>query len=234
MPFIQRLIIVCAALSISACATDAVKRDPAYAPARPVAAAEVPRHDGAIFNPHTHVALFTDYRARRVGDILTVRLEERTLGEKESETTVKKDNRNRIDNPTVFGQSPEFNLPSGLPLSEGTNNLSFGLSSNSNFKGQGDSDMKNRLLGDISVSIVEVLANGNLVVRGEKVVTINQGNEYIRLSGIVSPRDVDANNTVSSIRIADAQIAYVSDGAPADANVMGWLSRFFISAIMPF
>jgi flagellar L-ring protein precursor FlgH len=72
------------------------------------------------------------------------------------------------------------------------------------------------------------------VIRGEKVITINQGNEYIRVSGIVSPRDIGYDNSVSSIRIADAQIAYVGDGPTNDANVMGWLSRFFVSALMPF
>jgi flagellar L-ring protein precursor FlgH len=71
-------------------------------------------------------------------------------------------------------------------------------------------------------------------VRGEKVITINQGNEYVRISGMISPRDIDADNTISSTRIADAQLAYVGDGATNDANVIGWLGRFFVSALMPF
>ncbi|MDH5358797.1 MAG: flagellar basal body L-ring protein FlgH, partial [Gammaproteobacteria bacterium] len=95
-------------------------------------------------------------------------------------------------------------------------------------------DLSNTLEGDISVSVVEVLPNGNMVVRGEKVMTINQGNEYIRISGMISPRDIDSNNSISSKRIADVQIAYVGDGPVNDANVMGWLGRFFISALMPF
>ena len=73
-----------------------------------------------------------------------------------------------------------------------------------------------------------------MVIRGERVITINQGNEYIRLSGMISPRDIEADNSISSIRIADAQISYVGDGPTNDANVMGWLSRFFVSALMPF
>jgi len=84
------------------------------------------------------------------------------------------------------------------------------------------------------VSVVEVLANGNLLIRGEKVITINQGNEYIRIAGMINPRDIDANNSISSKRVADAQISYVGDGPTNEANVMGWLSRFFISALMPF
>lgn len=162
-------------------------------------------------------------------------LEEQTAAEKETETIIKKNNSNSITNPTVFGTTPEFDLPSFLPLANtDDNNLDFSLGSTHDFKGQGDSDQSNKLTGDISVSVVEVLPNGNLVVRGEKVITINQGNEYIRISGMISPRDIDANNSISSKRIADAQISYVGDGPTNDANVVGWLSRFFVSAIMPF
>lgn len=222
-------------LVLAGCNSNTVKRDPAFAATRPVPVEPQQRNDGAIFDVRNNIALFEDYRARRVGDILTVRLEERTDAEKETETTVRKNNSNSIDNPTLFGTTPQFNLPSQLPLaSTRDNNLAFSMGSNSDFKGQGDSEQNNKLFGDISVSVVEVMPNGNMIVRGEKVVTINQGHEYIRLSGIVSPRDIEAGNTISSKRVADAQIAYVGDGPTQDANVMGWLSRFFISALMPF
>jgi flagellar L-ring protein precursor FlgH len=193
------------------------------------------RQDGAIFDVRNNIALFEDYRARRVGDILTVRLEEQTDAEKESETTVSKSNSNGINNPVLFGTTPQFDLPSKLPLaSTEDNNLAFRLGSESDFTGEGESGQNNKLSGNISVSVVEVLPNGNMIIRGEKVITINQGNEYIRLAGMVSPRDIAADNSISSVRIADAQISYVGDGAPNDANVMGWLSRFFVSALMPF
>lgn len=230
-----RLFILATALLLTACMSTTAKRDPAYAAVRPVAVQEQPRHDGAIFNVSNNISLFEDYRARRPGDILTVQLDEKTDAEKETETTISKDNENNIANPTVFGTNPQFNLPGFLPLvSNKDNNLNFGLSSNSDFSGQGDSDQSNKLTGDISVSVVEVLANGNLLIRGEKVITINQGNEYIRIAGMINPRDIDANNSISSKRVADAQISYVGDGPTNDANVMGWLSRFFISALMPF
>jgi len=181
------------------------------------------------------VSFFEDYRARRVGDILTVKLEEVTSAEKESETTIDKSNNNSITDPTLFGTTAEFDAPSFLPLaSHKDNNLAFSLESNHAFEGTGDSDLNNKLSGDISVSVVEVLPNGNMVVRGEKVMTINQGNEYLRISGMISPRDIDANNTISSKRIADAQISYVGDGPTNDANVVGWVGKFFLSALMPF
>ncbi|GAB4303581.1 MAG: flagellar basal body L-ring protein FlgH [Methylophaga sp.] len=220
---------------IAGCNSNTVKRDPAYAAVRPVPTQQKEKHDGAIFDVSNNIALFEDYRARRVGDILTVRLEERTDAEKETETTVNKDSSTSIANPTIFGTTPQFSLPGQLPLADtNNNNLAFDFGSNTDFEGEGESEQNNLLSGNISVSVVEVLANGNMVVRGEKVITINQGNEYIRLSGIVSPRDIEADNTVSSVRIADAQIAYTGDGPTNDANVMGWLSRFFVSALMPF
>jgi flagellar L-ring protein precursor FlgH len=223
------------AILISGCTQNEVKRDPNYASVRPIPVEPLERHDGAIFDVRNNISLFEDYRARRVGDILTVLLEEETDGEKESETSISKSSETTIANPTLFGTTPQFNLPSQLPLANTSNNsLAFDLSSENAFDGQGDSDLKNKLTGNISVSVVEILPNGNMVIRGEKVITINQGNEYIRVSGIVSPRDIGYDNSVSSIRIADAQIAYVGDGPTNDANVMGWLSRFFVSALMPF
>jgi flagellar L-ring protein precursor FlgH len=223
------------AVLISGCTQNEVKRDPNYASVRPIPVESLERHDGAIFDVRNNISLFEDYRARRVGDILTVLLEEETDGEKESETSISKSSETAIANPTLFGTTPQFNLPSQLPLANTSNNsLAFDLSSENAFDGQGDSDLKNKLTGNISVSVVEILPNGNMVIRGEKVITINQGNEYIRVSGIVSPRDIGYDNSVSSIRIADAQIAYVGDGPTNDANVMGWLSRFFVSALMPF
>jgi flagellar L-ring protein precursor FlgH len=221
--------------SLVACTSTPVKRDPDYASVRPIAQPKPEQSDGAIFDVRTNISLFEDYRARRVGDILTVTLQEQTDAEKESETSVSKSNTNSVTNPTVFGSTPEFDLPGVFPLASTTNNTgAFSLESSHDFTGSGDSDQSNKLSGSITVSVVEVLPNGNLLIRGEKVITINQGNEYIRVKGMVSPRDIDADNTVPSVKIADAQISYVGDGPTNDANVIGWLGRFFISAIMPF
>jgi flagellar L-ring protein FlgH len=235
MAFLIRFLALSGLILMSACATTEVKRDPAYAAVRPVALPEHPKTDGAIFNVGNNVSFYEDYRARRVGDILTVKLDEKTTAEKTSATTVKKSNSNDIASPTILGSGVQFNAPGILPLaSNKDNDLSFSAGSESDFDGSGDSDLKNKLSGDISVSVVEVLPNGNMVIRGEKVMTINQGNEYLRIGGMISPRDIDATNSISSKRIADVQMSYVGDGPTNDGNVMGWLSRFFISALMPF
>ena len=235
MKQILKLLTLSSVILITACTGNVAKRDPAYAAVRPVAMPEQAQADGTIFNASTNVSFFEDYRARRVGDILTVKLEEKTEAEKESATTVAKSNSNSITSPTILGAGLQFDAPGILPLDNNTNNDgSFALSSDHSFDGSGDSDQSNKLTGDISVSVVEVLPNGNMMIRGEKVVTINQGNEYLRIAGMISPRDIDADNSISSKRIADVQMAYVGDGPTNDASVMGWLGKFFISALMPF
>ena len=111
MKFIYRLLGITSLILLSACVSNEVKRDPAYAAVRPVATAPVERNDGAIFDTRTNITLFEDYKARRVGDILTVRLQERTDAEKESTTTVDKTSSNNINNPTIFGTTPNSVSP---------------------------------------------------------------------------------------------------------------------------
>jgi len=222
------------AVALAGCNTAPV-RDPAYAPIRPVVAAPVPVGNGAIYQAGYEQSWFEDMRARRVGDMLTIKLAEKTDAKKSATTEVSKSNSNSVTNPTLLGSTPQFNAPGLLPLvSNRDNNLGFSLESEHDFSGEGDSEQNNELTGDITVTVIEVLPNGYLVVRGEKRIGINQGNEYVKLSGIVRPADIDATNTVLSTRLADPTIVYVGDGAVADSNVMGWLGRFFISALMPF
>ncbi|MEM9058377.1 MAG: flagellar basal body L-ring protein FlgH [Pseudomonadota bacterium] len=171
------------------------------------------------------MSLFNDLRARRVGDILTVRLAERTAASKSSSTSSSKTTDVGIASPTVLGTDVTF---------DGTQILRGNVESEQSFAGAGDSQQSNSLSGDISVTVTRVLTNGNLIVRGEKHVTLNQGGEYIRLSGIVRQADILPDNSVESSKIANAQIAYSGTGALADANQMSWLGRFFNSPILPF
>jgi len=211
------------------------KRDPDYAAVRPIAAPPAPEGTGSIYQTGYSTFWFENIRARRVGDMLTIKLIEQTDATKKAATAVDKTNATSIANPTILGSTPQFDTPKVLPLASTTNNtLETSLASTHAFDGEGDSSQSNKLTGDITVTVTEVLSNGYLMVRGEKRIGINQGNEYIKLSGIVRPSDIDATNTVESPRLADPTIVYVGDGAVADASVMGWLSKFFISAIMPF
>ena len=112
--------------------------------------------------------------------------------------------------------------------------MTFGTSGDRSFDGSGNSSQSNQLTGSITVTVAQRLSNGNLLVRGEKWLTINQGQELVRISGIVRPQDIGQDNSVPSTRVADARIAYTGRGSLADANTQGWLSRFFSSKWMPF
>lgn len=180
--------------------------------------------DGSIYQQDRDVRLFEDLRARRVGDILTISLQENTTAAKSSSTTTDKSSNATITNPTILGRSLTRN---GDPL------LSGSLSSDSDFSGEGSSSQSNSLNGDITVTVVERLANGNLRIRGEKWVTLNQGDEFIRLSGIVRPYDITPDNSVPSGKVADARITYSSKGVLAAANKIGLLQRFIQSVWFP-
>lgn len=211
-------------------------RDPAYAATFPAIVPQpVQQLTGSIYESGYNMLLFEDAKARRIGDILTVALMEDTNSSKSSSTSTDREQTTNVENPTLFGTTPEFNLPGVLPLAT-TDDLTLesNLSSSHEFSGSADSDQSNSLSGTITVSVAQVLPNGNLVVRGEKRLNLNRGNEYIKLSGIVRPIDIGANNTVPSTKVADATIIYSQDGELADANKLGFLARFFISAIFPF
>ena len=108
------------------------------------------------------------------------------------------------------------------------------ISAERDLQGKGNANQSNSLTGSISVTVVEVFTNGNLKVRGEKRVSLNQGSEYIRVSGIIRSTDITATNQVKSSQLADATIMYTGDGAIADASRMGWGSRLFMHWIFPF
>ncbi len=220
---------------LAGCSTtpDMAKRDPAYAPARP-APVPVQKNSGSIFQSGAGLSLFRDSRARRVGDILTVRLAEKTRASKSAKTNTSRNHEVKIDNPVLFGAQVQFNAPRILPLdNHKDNNLAAEFGSERTFGGAGDSSQSNSLTGSVTVSVIEVLSNGYLVVRGEKTVSLNQGSEYIRVAGIVRPQDIGPDNTVLSSKLADARISYGGNGVIAESNRRGWLSRT-LGAIWPF
>ncbi len=221
-------------ISLVACQS-APTRDPEFAAARPPLPPQPAAANGSIYQAGFDLRLYEDIKARRVGDILTVHLTENTDGSKSTTSTADRTSTTNVTNPTILGASPKFDVPGFVPLSS-TRDLSLetSLSSDSAFEGSGASSQKNKLTGDITVTVVEVLPNGNLMVRGEKRLTINNGNEYIRVSGTVRATDIQTDNSVLSTQIADATIMLTGDGQGADSNIMGWLARFFISAIIPF
>jgi len=213
---------------LTGCALDALgpqPDDPDFAPALPEEDYTTALPSGGLFNPYSsNNGLYTDTRAHKVGDLISVQLEEQTSASKNAGTTLGK------SNDIGFGALSI----GGRPVTINGYDTSVGLSNSSDFTGNSDASQSNSLTGNISVSVVKVLANGNLVVRGEKWLMLNNGNEYIRVTGIVRSEDVSSDNTVSSQRIANARIQYGGTGDFADTQERGWLSRFFNSAFNIF
>ena len=224
----KRLFVLALALQMSGCASllnPPPTKDPAYAPARPEDMVTPRQNVGAIFQANNDMRLFEDIRARRVGDILIVHLVEKTDASKDANTKASRGAKTTVKAPMVLGQEATQVLGYDLSTS---------LESSHDFNGKGSADQSNALKGNVTVSVVEVLPNGYLRVQGEKRVGLNQGNEYIKLSGIVRPADIDTSNTVDSTKVADATMIYNGEGEVADVNRMGWLQRFFTSVLFPF
>jgi len=231
---IKLLLALSVLLAMGGCATTPPPKD-SYRPTLPRAYISEESKDGSIYQAARDVRLFEDVKARRVGDIITVVLQESTSASKSATTTTDKSQDTTIASPTILGAIPTFNAPGILPLDSNRNNtLAANLSSANKFEGKGDTSQSNSLTGNITVTIADVLPNGNLVIRGEKWLTLNKGEEFIQISGIVRPQDVSTLNTVLSTQIADARITYSGKGFLADANEMGWLAKFFNSPIWPF
>lgn len=184
-----------------------------------------PSGNGAIYQSGHEVALFENSTARRIGDIVTIRLVENTNASKSSSTTTSKATAATLPGPTVAGRPVTVN---------GTEILSGGIANDTKFDGAGDSKQSNSLVGNISVAVFKRLANGNLAVRGQKWIGINQGKEFIRVEGVIRPIDIEPDNTIASFKVANARISYGGKGALADANKPGLLARFFNSPWMPF
>jgi flagellar L-ring protein FlgH len=183
------------------------------------------RTDGAIYQAGQEMALFADLKARRVGDVLTIVLNESTNASKSAITKTSKNSAVADTGPTLFGKSI---TTKGVPV------LDTSLTGSNSFDGEGSSSQGNSLVGSLTVTVTEVQANGNLVVQGEKSLKLNQGDEFIHISGVVRTADIATNNTVTSDKIADAHISYSGKGVIANSNRMGWLTRFFNSVFSPF
>jgi len=228
------LSLLVALLTLGGCATTPPPHD-SYRPTLPQAYISEESSDGSIYQAARDVRLFEDVKARRVGDIITVVLLESTSASKSAKTSTDKAQQTQIDSPTILGAIPTFNAPGFIPLDSNRNNtLEMDLNSENSFEGEGDSSQSNSLSGNITVTIADVLPNGNLVIRGEKWLTLNKGEEFIQISGIVRPQDVSTQNTVLSTQIGDARITYSGKGFLADSNEMGWLTKFFNSPVWPF
>ncbi|EKE0599240.1 flagellar basal body L-ring protein FlgH [Salmonella enterica] len=173
----------------------------------------VPVANGSIFQSaqpinYGYQPLFEDRRPRNIGDTLTIVLQENVSASKSSSANASRDGK------TSFGFDTVPRYLQGL----------FG-----NSRADMEASGGNSFSGTLTVTVDQVLANGNLHVVGEKQIAINQGTEFIRFSGVVNPRTISGSNSVPSTQVADARIEYVGNGYINEAQNMGWLQRFFLN-----
>lgn len=222
--FLRRPALAGLAMLLAACAATPpanVHQPMSARPAPPVVAAPA---NGSIYQAqyvqagYSNRPLFEDRRARAVGDVLTININETTAASKKSGSTASRTGGNEM---SVTGLA-------GLP-GKGLLGANLAASSANTFEGKGDSASNNAFTGIITVTVIEVLPNGNLLVSGEKQIGINQGSEFVRFSGAVNPVTVSSANTVSSTQVADARLEYRGNGYIDEAQTMGWLARFFLS-----
>ncbi|MGI9343798.1 MAG: flagellar basal body L-ring protein FlgH [Gammaproteobacteria bacterium] len=207
-------------LVLQGCATVAGQspgKYPATPPIPPLPPEEI--SDGTIYQLENVFGLFSDNKARRVGDTIIVRLSESTQASKSATTDFDKQSSFDTGDPTILGKTVTKN---GIPI------LSNSWDTEQTFEGEGSSQQSNSLTGNITVTVAEVFPNGNLRIQGEKWLTLNQGEEFIQIAGIVRPADIEVNNSVDSFKIADARITYSGNGAVADANKPGILSKLLV------
>ena len=202
----------------------------AFAPIDPPVKLSSPQPaNGSIFHSSQNGLFATDQRARRVGDILTV-----SFNETYSATKAQTASSSKADN---FGVTLPTGLPNiftgGFDKDAGGNGAGLSAGTTRSFAGAGNAVQSNSFSGLLSVTVVRVFENGNMEVAGQKELMLNNGNEYVRVRGVVRPEDVSANNLVSSNRLADAQIRYTGSGQLADSSKQGWLSEL-MRTISPF
>lgn len=229
--WLKSFLVIVATAGFCGCVVQAPPQpgDPYYAPVLHTRPAPDQNVNGSLYRENIALDLYGDRKARRVGDIITIMLEERTSSSKTSNVEVTKEN--ELTMPSVAGGAGTV---LGIRPTVGNFGLGTNVQSEREFTGEAEADQSNRLSGSISVTVVDVYPNGSLVIRGEKWMTLNRGDEYIRISGIVRPDDVSPDNTISSTKIANARIQYSGTGELADSQQMGWLTRFFNSAVWPF
>ncbi len=178
--------------------------------------------NGSIYSANSARPLFEDRRARFVGDVLTINIAETVQASKKSDTKAERTQTVDATIPTI----------AGLPF-KGAQGMTLSASDSNKFGGKGENSSSNNFNGTITVTVIEVYPNGNLLVSGEKQIGLKEGEEFVRFSGVVNPNTITGANTVQSTQIADARIEYKANGFIDSAQVMGWLGRFFLT-FMPF
>jgi flagellar L-ring protein precursor FlgH len=226
-PMLKAVALATAALALSGCETLYDKTNPrapvdvaAVTYARPEVVDTPPVNNGSIFQADRYRPLFEDHRARLVGDSLTVQIVEKVSASQKSTSSIDKSGK----------------LSGGitaLPLisSNSFGRASVGANSSNTFEGKGSTENSNDFSGTITATVTGVLANGHLMIAGEKQIGVNHNVDVLRFSGQVDPRAIQPGNSVASAQIANVRIEHRGRGAQAEVNGIGWLGRFFLNVL---
>ena len=220
---LYRWIIIVAVTALVGCTSSRPMphRNKDFSPVLPTTMIEEPVPDGSIYTKGVRDGLFGDSKAYRVGDLITIVLQEEMNSIKGVSNNLNRKSTNSLlsglQRAALAGASA-FSWPWMIASDQLDPETEQELKNESS----GSTGHANKLFGQISASVVRVLLNKNLVVRGEKLITLNQGDEYIQISGIIRPEDVLPDNTVLSFRVANAQITYSGSGEVHDATRAGW------------
>lgn len=236
--FMSRKLWVLALALLAGCNSDPSTNVRQPMTVRPNPTPQVAQADGAIYHVENGRPLFEDRRARFVGDTLTINIVEKTSATKSS--TENGDRKNSADiavgTPTILGYTPKAPLFGGnIPgmAANGVNmNTSFNSASEIKTNNSASDANSNAFSGSITVTVLETLPNGNLVVSGEKQIAVNDKSEFVRLSGVVNPINITSSNTVNSTQLADARIESKSKQDVDTAQIVSMLARFFV-ALLP-
>lgn len=207
---------------LSACAQTYTPKVDVMQPssARPVVLAPPLVANGSIYQNAGYRPLFEDYRARQVGDTVTVTITEKVSATQKSTSSINKSG-------TVDTSVTAFPFLKSNTLSKLTSNAE----TKNDFSGKGSTENTNDFSGNITATVIEVLSNGHLIISGEKQIGVNQNVDVLRFSGQIDPRAIQPGNTVASTQIANVRLEHRGRGAQADAQEIGWVGRFFLSVL---
>jgi flagellar L-ring protein precursor FlgH len=222
--FVNALVLCVSVVLLSACVKRGTVKE-SFAPTKPEKPELGSKYTGSIYREGMVVGLFEDTTARHVGDILTIRLMEKASANAHSSTKAEKAQNVQLPPPKIAGDKV---------TKDDKEILDNQVKAGRDFKGSGESDQSHSFDGVITVTVAEVLPNRYLVVRGEKLIVLNQSDEFIRFSGIVRPQDIDQTNSVESMKVANVRISYAGEGVLSSANSMGPLARFFQGPAYPY
>jgi len=214
-----------AALAACAALSGCLTMNPRVEVAEPTSALPAPtpvvaQSNGSIYQAASYRPLFEDYRARHRGDLLTVQIVEKVQASQSSKSSI--DKNGSVD--AKVAALPGLN-PSRL------NRASVEGTSSNSFAGKGSTESTNNFFGSISVVVIDVLPNGHLLIAGEKQIGVNSNVDVLRFSGQVDPLQIQPGNTIPSLQVANVRVEHRGRGAQADAQSIGWLSRFFLNIL---